>query len=88
MEVEIGKIETITRDVKDEQGDKASIRFVKLSVYVMADAFPDVISYDGATMHLYRNQAEANEGEVVIAADLKEQLKTLFKSGYDVLDSI
>lgn len=88
MKVNLGKVETVTQEVINDEGEKLKMPFLKLSIYVSPEEFGDALSYNKADMFLYRNQAEANEGEVIISADLKEQLKTLFKSGFDVLDSI
>lgn len=88
MKVSLKKVETVVQEVMDDEGNKVKMPFVKMSIYCDFSEFSDALSYTGADMFLYRNQAEANEGEVIISADLKEQLKGIFRSGYEVLDSI
>lgn len=48
----IGKIETISKEVKADDGTKHNMPFLKISLYMEPSEFPDALSYNGSDIYL------------------------------------
>lgn len=73
MECELGKYEGVTREMVDKDGNKAKIRQLKLSLYLDVHEFPDVTSYDGAKLYLYKEQP-TGENPISMLNEIKSLL--------------
>lgn len=91
MKSVLKKYESVNMDefiVEDGKEIKKSMPYLKLSMYVKPEDFPDVTSHVGATMDVYRPEeyAEALKGNIVIPQRIKEGMKTILIAWQDLLE--
>lgn len=84
IRAETGKIETVGRDVKDDQGQKHTMPFLKLSLYVDPMDFPDALSFNGATLYLSRTSEDGSGSS--ISPELRGRLLGIGKALVAVLE--
>ena len=88
MDAILTKPEPIWWEIVDEHGKKSRVRKLKVSLLVDLVDFSDALSYDGATMKLFRpdEYAEAiGQGNRVIPHKIIEGMKTIIFAWQDLL---
>lgn len=91
MKAVLGKYEPVFKEetmLENGKEIKTKIRKIKLSMYVDPVDFPDVTSYDGAEMDIFRpdEYAASQAGNFVIPERMKQAFKMAITVLQDLMD--
>lgn len=77
----IGKIETVSKTIRDEDGNKMDMPFNKISLYVTPEEFPDVIHYRDGILYFFTENPEIPKKENIVLSS-KEVGRRLVELGH------